>query len=382
MGSKQTEINCINRVLQFTRKSKGITKQILSKLNSMELTQTESPDFVFARKSESGEIVECIGVEHFEVDQISKINGKSGKIQSLGGGYRKEVDLYQKELVERIKENALTEDETVQVSQEIYGLIAKGYENQSKATYWSFIKAFEYSLKKHLDNVENYRRKLAQTAQNVKLAFVIELHTEFTYLYLCDSRGIRKNTSGNVPIFDDMVRLLEKASKKVDFIILEMRLSLGTGNGKVIAFSTQQIRKQLNKQNIRVYKYAGEDYAFQNFESIFSDVKVNIDRIGIVEDKIALKWMKEFKMMDLDQQRALMFNAFYRAWYAKQYNMDFVTTLCVLSCLEIMSPYILSWQYDIDIKGINTTIPVFDKRMYQDYDARKKAFDEKWCKAV
>lgn len=79
------------------------------------------------------------------------------------------------------------------------------------------------TLKKHLNSVSVYRQNLmkyATSGERIKLAFLIEIHTEMGRLFLNDKKGTRRNDNGNLPIFQNIVDILEKLdTKKVDFYL-------------------------------------------------------------------------------------------------------------------------------------------------------------------
>lgn len=120
------------------------------------------------------------------------------------------------------------------------------------ATYHSFIDSFKYSLEKHLSSVSVYRQNLmkyATSGERIKLAFLIEIHTEMGRLFLNDKKGTRRNNNGNLPIFQDIVDVLEEIdTKKVDYIILCMGDTLYTSREKLLHYILEILKNSLKEE--------------------------------------------------------------------------------------------------------------------------------------
>ena len=79
-----------------------------------------------------------------------------------------------------------------------------------------------------------------------------------------------------MPIFEDIVNLMEENidCHKVDYIIFCISGILCTNNPKVIAIQTNNIRKDLERQNIIIYQYTGRDLIFNDFEATKRKIKI------------------------------------------------------------------------------------------------------------
>ncbi len=162
---------------------------------------------------------------------------------------------------------------------DISKFIALQIEKQEKSSYNTFFKSFEYSLNKHLESVEAYRtnlKTLSKEKYNIELAFLIEICSEFKGLFLNNHKGTYKQKEDFMPIFEDIVNLMEENidCHKVDYIIFCISGILCTNNPKVIAIQTNNIRKDLERQNIIIYQYTGRDLIFNDFEATKRKIKI------------------------------------------------------------------------------------------------------------
>ncbi len=162
---------------------------------------------------------------------------------------------------------------------DISKFIALQIERQEKSSYNTFFKSFEYSLNKHLESVEAYRtnlKTLSKEKYNIELAFLIEICSEFKGLFLNNHKGTYKQKEDFMPIFEDIVNLMEENidCHKVDYIIFCISGILYTNNPKVIAIQTNNIRKNLERQNIIIYQYTGRDLIFNDFEATKRKIKI------------------------------------------------------------------------------------------------------------
>ena len=222
---KNIEEKCLEQALKAGLKDRGETKRILQELvgEEIERLNTERPDFIKRHFSKSKcEKDTIVGIEHFRADHLSVLK-QNGDIGSSGIVFEKDVyKLYDKWHVPVQNGEAFSE----KMLEEIGQTMADQLIRLERATYHSFIDSFKYSLEKHLNSVSVYRQNLmkhATSGERIKLAFLIEIHTEMGHLFLNDKKGTRRNNNGNLPIFQDIVDILEKIdTKKVDFVILCM----------------------------------------------------------------------------------------------------------------------------------------------------------------
>lgn len=73
--------------------------------------------------------------------------------------------------------------------------------------YRSFLNAFSSSLKKHMDNVDAYRKNVQQFAgqRRIELALLIEIETAFPQMFFNENDTIRVDETGLLPMVEDIV---------------------------------------------------------------------------------------------------------------------------------------------------------------------------------
>lgn len=375
---KNNEQLCLDRVIRAKKLLHGESKQIVSKISGSEFNREnpERPDFVKyfspASKHERGTL---IGIEHFRVDHFS-LQKRDGKIASTGIAAEKETYRIYKRWHEEVTTSKIIPNGAIS---DIVNLIAKQVENKEKSSYNIFLKSFEYSLDKHLESVDVYRanlKKLSGEKYNIELALLIELHSEFRNLFFNNKKGTFRQKNNFIPIFGDMVRLMEEKvdHRKVNYIILCMSGTLPTENPTVIATRTGEIRKHLERQTITVYEYAGEDLIFSDFQAIQRNVTIESSYL-INGDEASFR----IEYIDKDKNEQAMLNAiFYSLKQAYEYRMqgkNFVATFGTQIFLEVLGDYIIGWERKC---GEKIYSPVFMPFIYEDIDKKMMEFDRKF----
>lgn len=79
MGNKNTEKDCIDKALKYSKTQHGKSKSIINMLKGIDVQRQEDerPDFLKRAKDIDGKEI-LIGIEHFQVDGVS-IKKKNGK---------------------------------------------------------------------------------------------------------------------------------------------------------------------------------------------------------------------------------------------------------------------------------------------------------------
>ncbi len=329
MGNKTDELHCLNIAIEKCLKQHGDSKQIAKLLSSEDVTRTidERPDFVRycppQNKNDKGVVV---GIEHFRVDHYSK-ELKDNRVGSFGKEYeksiKKAVDNWQNAVENSVEipNGALTA---------VGNLFAKHMEHYLQSSYNSFIEAFRYSLNKHIESIDKYYSLINDFCKESehRLVFLIEIHSDFRDVFFHDKKGVhfKKNT---VPMFDDIVALLERIDyRKVQYIVMCFEGIALENNAEVIAVKTRNIRHQLEKRGICIYKYVGEDVFLKNFQPPVADIKTDVQvEKGNEEHTFEIKiWSKHID----NYQKLEMVMKSYRMMHdliLKQHT--FATTYCV-----------------------------------------------------
>ena len=261
---KENEIRCFSKAIESGCRRGGETKRIMKYLDGPELERNdpERPDFIKVCpprfKSDKGTL---IGIEHFSVDHHSEKKTKSKKpaMISLGAKSRSEAHKVYENWNEAVAREKSVPDEAIL---DFAKLLESSTASMKKASYRSFIESFKLSFNKHLEKIPEYKKtlqKYASSGQGIELAFLIETHSDFKNLFLGDPEKVRKCEPGFLPMFEEVVQILEQAEGRVDYIVLLMEQTLSGNEVEAFALRCHSIRKSLDKQKMKIYTYVGED---------------------------------------------------------------------------------------------------------------------------
>ena len=376
MGNKADEIACLDLAIKACLAQHGISKRIGLLLSGEDIQRgsDERPDFLRISKPDGNHNGVVIGIEHFRVDHFSR-ELKNNRVGSYGIGYEKNL----KNAVNTWQPQISSDQEIPAGALESMGtLIAQLLSQQMQATYNSFISAFSYSLNKHIESIDFYHSQLDRYAGNYekKLAFLIEIHSDFHKLFFHDSKGIHYGEN-TIPLFDELVAIMERIDpRRVHYLILCFGNTVYNDNTKVIAVPTQNLRGHLAKRNIPVYHYAGHDIYLSGFQTPRLDFKATSDyeRNGDNIDfhiTVASRDIKEEKKLE-------MVVDMYR--YIKQIErrkQDYATT----DLVEMF--YAVFDEYFSKLKGMSTEsiiqlIPLVAAANKEKNDIKFLEFEKKW----
>lgn len=373
LDKKNNEAICLNRVINAEKLLHGESKRIIKKISEMELDNTERPDFVGylppISKHQRGSL---IGIEHFRVDHFS-LKKKDGNVASTGIIAEKKLQKIFEQHHEKVIESQKIPENVVC---DITSFLAEQMERHEKSSYNTFLKSFEYSLNKHLDNVDVYRinlQNLSKSKYNIELALLIEIHSEFNNLFLNNSKGTVKQESNFIPMFQDMVDIMEKKINfhKVNYIIFYITGASYKNNPKVLAIRTNNIKKQLEKQNIFVYEYAGSDLIFTDFQATQQNVK--IEQTYLIDgDKILLDIQRKYDEQEKQSKMNAIFYSFKKALEYREQGKNFVTTLTVQMLLDVFGDCVIGWRQDKE-----KVQPILRQIFEEDLN-KIKIFEQKW----
>lgn len=398
---KKNEDACLEEVIQIGKKQHGETKAILSFLSACKdcgEEDQERPDFLrkhFAacrskRRYTNNVNKKCrftgnddedliVGIEHFRVDHLS-IKKKKGNIASTGIATEHELNRIHNQHRREVVEDGIISNELIE---DLNQLIANQLKEFGRRTYNNFLDAFEYSLNKHVKSVDVYRENLRRKAESENslycLGFLIEIHSEFRNLFLTDSRGTRKKTDGLMPMFADVIRMIEhKVNKnKVDFIIFYLCETLAGNNSKVVAVRTDDIIRRLEKQQYKVYEYAGRDALLGNFQAMTDNTKVET-RYEKNSDSTTTYFSVQQDVINEDQYLDFLYFSFYKAWYCEKKGCNVITTLDVQYMWETIGDRIISWNQPSKEEDSWKIKPVFIPLEQEEINKRMTEFEKKY----
>lgn len=271
MGDRNAEENCLNRAIELALKQCGWTKRFAKRLyagvqDEFKEVDKARPDFVVLCPPTGNEKGKLIGIEHFRVD-MHVTQKKTNDIASTAIVQQKNISAFYNEHRKKVLESQHIPQETLN---DLAQLLKGRIEAEQKATYSNFIASFEYGLKKHVSHIDAYWENLnsIRGKNDAELGFLIEIHADFDHLYLWHNGKVRKETGQHIPIFDDIIKQIEKNidTDKVSFVILYFVETFAPTKERVVIVRTKKIREQLKRQNETIYKYCGDDFRLEPFE--------------------------------------------------------------------------------------------------------------------
>ena len=164
----------------------------------------------------------------------------------------------------------LPEEFFEEAAQDLFDLAGEHMQKVIGANYRSLLASLRQYLETHVNSIPTYQenlRKIAQPGEKIQIALLIDLYAEFFSLMKFDSRGIRACKIGEVPLFQEVIALIERIIDKsaVDYVILCLNSSITERTPKVYAFRAGEIERQIHKRHLKIYKYLAMDLLFEPF---------------------------------------------------------------------------------------------------------------------
>lgn len=354
MGNKKDERKCLERVIELGLKQRGATKQFAKALHTAlengDIQEQERPDFVVSVSDGKKQRKNVIGIEHFRVDHlVEKKRNKAGVVSTGVQAVKNTQNIYEKyhKIVQKSDEvpDFVLEEICVEAGKQVQQL--------HSATYPNFLKSFSYVLNKHTKHADSYRENLnnhSSKRDNVRLGFLIEIHTEFTHLIYIRKGKRHYAADGTMPMFEDVVKLLEQEIRtaKIDFLILYLSQTYPNKNDRIIYIKSNDIRHELERQNIPIYEYAGPDLFLQPFRSFFKKLqplKLEIDR-----ENDSFSFIREPLQLADNNLLECMFCACKKIFELSDAGKPYITSANMQKIADKMRDQIIGWRHSV-IKG-------------------------------
>lgn len=350
MGDRRAEETCLYVAIELAVKQRGWTKRFAKTLqaglrNEFIKVDRNRPDFVMLCPSIKGEKNTLIGIEHFRVDLHVMKKANANQVASTAIVEQKELNKFYNEHRDKVLNSQQIPQETMTALAE---LLKRQIDAVQKATYGNFIASFEYGLKKHTPHIDAYWENLnsVKNSNDMALGFLIEIHADFDHLYMWHKGKIRKETGLQMPIFDDVVRLMEENidAKKVSFVILYFTETFTPTKSKVVFVQTKKIRECLKRQNETIYKYCGDDFRLRPFELPYKESKLETNCITNPTGEKRLEISMARVETRVQHWEMHLFAAAHQAFCYEKENTPYVTTESVLLIIELLRGHILGWK--------------------------------------
>lgn len=338
-NKKEEERNSLISAIKIG-KSEGTeeTKKIMELFDSINFSDEECPDFI--GMNQEGKIQ--FGIEHFRIDHFIT-EKKNHQVGATGVMYKKEID----KVYSTWKDEVLTSDEVPDGAvKDIMNTVINQLERKYSASYSNFIHSFKYVMDKHIEHLDHYWERLGSNktvAQTIRMSFLVEIYTDFHELYLNHYNRTEKNVSGLMPLFEDVIGLLNQVPKdKVHYFILYVKNYAGSIS-KVIALDNNDLMGSIRRQEIKVYKYAGIDYLLNPFENLYGKTEFVMEHEKRGE-QIDMYCSVTTQTLKLDIYRVLLYNATKLALEAKNMGKAFVCDSSSQRMLYVLGDHIIGWK--------------------------------------
>lgn len=374
---KERELTCLRKAFEYGLKRGGGTRRMIEKLQGeiLDCDDSERPDFVIRTKAGF-----LLGVEHFVADQASE---ESMKKPGSYLGHSVEQEAAARRVYEEYREEVLSGSDCLgRLGGDLADLMAGALELQRNSTYASFVNHFNYVVNKHLRNAQGYRTNIANrfsvSCKSVKLAFLIDIRSSFERFFVNNPSGkCHRCDSGELPIFEDIVEILEILKGKVDYVFLAAEPVFSGKEPEVLVVDCSNVRRSFERQGKRPCVFAGSELAFDDGGGIARDFKVKGDA-NHDGDALNINVTCNYKQVDGTTMLESGFCGAKVAWAAKRKRKPFVADIPVQALMVQYGDSIVGWRDADKVAG-----EIFDRPILEAYDSGKgserlEAFCARW----
>lgn len=218
MGNKenqeQSEFLMLSRAMDVARAKGGEARRNVDRISGSREAFGE-PDILL--HVGQGQI---IGIEHFRVDQVI---GHGKKKESKAARFSGDAERFRKGYENEVQAGNLPEE----AKRGLGKFLSKAIKEQHNSCIHDVAESLEAGLfgeegRGHAPKLATYRSHVLKgySASDVQLGFLIEFHTNAQGWFLNEGSKIRKIRSGEFPVSEEVYKLLKKASRDVDWLML------------------------------------------------------------------------------------------------------------------------------------------------------------------
>lgn len=249
---KEHELAALSDVIAHTKKKGGEGRRNAMKFIGLSREISERPDIVL--RDYNGGI---IGIEHFRVDQLVCKNDKcTAKMPELS-------HYFEKKRIQVMAEDDAGSQQKM-MNEIMSEMICKISKISSDATLADLTRSFQKRLfdgdSAHKAKLMAYREHLQKhNPEKIELGYLIEIHADFSGLYLNASKRTKQIGSGEVPLFTNVYEMLERAAQDVDWILLAFCEPVGdeVKNASIVNCHNGMFSKSLARQGFEKTEYLG-----------------------------------------------------------------------------------------------------------------------------
>lgn len=294
------EEDALRNVLAFCEAAGGVRRQNARKFIGNICSSRECPDLAVVCSENR-----VIGLEHFRVDHHVRHDKNA---QSKSARLVSELKSKGKSVFD-----AGLDDSSIKTMAEIIGkAVSEGLENIFNACLFDLVRSFEKQLSDkeygHETKLKKYRDNMRSDfgdAARIELGYLIEVHSDFSGLFLNELGEVRRLRSGEMPLFREIYDLLNIASGKVDWILLGFYEPIGreSRDGAILRCSNGLFSKSCRQHGLLKTSYLG----LGRSEPSRKRMRASEYSFEIREDSIDLLVGKSFELPDA---RLLLNNSF------------------------------------------------------------------------
>lgn len=333
--------------------------------------ESESPDFVIRMTPKaSSKADHLIGIEHFRVDHFCKANKKGGHMDSIPAREQRQIEALQQSW------NPNDSEEIPDAVFECVGnIIGRSLAVRRNAFFDNFVTSFSQGLEKHLGKVERYRENVANLALNdeeVQLAFLVEIHTDFSGLFFNNGNHVARVQKGFMPLFSEVAELLETAAKHVDYLIMCFCPAQIDEIVDCWILRCESLRKSLERHKEPIVEYYGENKRTPSRKDI-----TLIPHMRKGKEDLHFSYDEQGRELNPETKLSLCLADLPAALESKKQNHPFVATMTMQLILDLLGDVIME-------AGFRSGISMIDIVRYRslisdgEFSRRMKTFERKY----
>ena len=214
-NQEKAELSIYQQALKVARAKGGEARRNVARLSG-DIRSFDRPDILIA--AEGGKRI--VGIEHFRVDHHI---GKGKRVESKSARFSSDAERLRRQHEDAARRGALAEE----AYRGFGDLISRAIREQSNACVDDISASLYAGLfgkdgRGHAFKLDVYRENIVQIDANadIRLGFLIELHTDLRQWFLNDGFKETRVSPGQFPISCEAYELLREASAHVDWIVL------------------------------------------------------------------------------------------------------------------------------------------------------------------
>lgn len=384
MSKKEDERQFLDLTIKSAKGLRGTSKQIINYLSAPDFSDanTERPDFIKLLESKDKRKKDTlIGIEHFRVDHQTKKIHEHGDTYDLGisnAGALKKARRVQQEYS---KSTAPHDVALSDAANKLKDIIPDLFTSLAEATYPSFVEAFKTHFANHASNINEYYEKLRRISNgeyDIKLAFLIEIHTSFSTLFLHKGEDTLVNHHENALIFDDYIRVVEKyaGKSKLDYVIFSTVGTNSFRNANVVAVKVKGIRDELKRRHIPVYKYCGEDASLQPFQPIERNHEKSVSTVEDDGVNFTFRFGGEYEALPEQARLYYSLHTLYNMMMFMTQGYPCAADMTIERNFEVLRDFIVKWDWTKTEYG-TFILPTIDPKYSIDIMEKYDLFHDK-----